>query len=90
MAEKLNVNRHIEEPHSVDAWTPSLVLSISFNQIVSRLPLSRLPGWITASPLAEWEGIWNVERSELDDGLSTLCHYAPSGALEDKKLTLQA
>ncbi len=89
MAEKLNVKKRIEEALSVDAPAASLVLSISLNQIVSRLSLSRLPQWLLASPLAEWEGIEHVERSELDEALSALCHYTPFGTLEDRGLVLQ-
>lgn len=89
MEEKLNVKKHIEEVLSVDAGTASLVLFISLNQILSRLPLSRLPGWITAGPFAEWEGIGSVKRSKLNDALSALCRYTPSGAFEDRGLALQ-
>ena len=89
MAEELGVRKHIQDALSVDARMASLLLSISLNQIVSRLPLMRLPGWILASPLAEWEGIERVSREDLDKALYSLCHFTQIGTVEDRGLVLQ-
>lgn len=88
-AKELNLLTHIESTVSKDA--AKLLLCIVLNQATARLPIYRLPEWVSASPFQKWEGLDTQSLSpyKFEEALNALCHLTPHKTWEDKGLILQ-
>lgn len=68
-----------------------LFLALSLNQAIDRLPLYRVPIWVRASPLLQWESLKaeQVDRAALYRALNAVCHFTVGQGWEDRGLPLQ-
>lgn len=90
-ARDLHVVDRIEEVLEVERREASLLLALGLNQAVHRLPLSRVPPWISRSPLPRWEAFdpGGVDRAALDTVLGRLSRLLPTREWDQRGFELQ-
>ncbi len=76
---------------AVSKKSAKLLLCLALNQATARVPIYRLPDWISASPLPKWEGIdvQSLTSRHFEEALSALCYLTPHKTWENKGFLLQ-